>query len=69
MSRNEIAGNTILPEDQRDFQRRLIATLEELEVVYAIGGSIAAMMYSEPRLTIDVDLMVAASLNKLNLTL
>ena len=53
-------GNPISPEDQRDFNRRLIATLEALGVVYAIGGSVAAMMYSEPRLTIDVDLMVAA---------
>ena len=44
-------GNPISPEDQRDFNRRLIATLEELGVVYAIGGSVAAMMYSEPRLT------------------
>jgi hypothetical protein len=59
-------GNPILPEDQREFNRRLIATLEELDVVYAIGGSVAAMMYSEPRLTIDVDLMVTAPLNKLN---
>ena len=59
-------GNPISPEDQRDFNRRLIATLEELGVVYAVGGSVAAMMYSEPRLTIDVDIMVAAPLNQLS---
>ena len=59
-------GNPISPEDQRDFNRRLIATLEELGVVYAVGGSVAAMMYSEPRLTIDVDVMVAAPLNQLS---
>lgn len=59
-------GNPISPEDQRDFNRRLITTLEQLDVVYAIGGSVAAMMYSEPRLTIDVDLMVTAPLSKLN---
>jgi hypothetical protein len=58
-------GNPISPEDQRDFNRRLIATLEELDVVYAIGGSVAAMMYSEPRLTIDVDVMIDAPLPKL----
>src|SRR3972149_974623 len=59
-------GNPISPEDQRDFNRRLIATLEELGVLYAVGGSVAAMMYSEPRLTIDVDVMVAAPLNQLS---
>ena len=59
-------GNPISPGDQRDFNRRLIATLEELGVVYAIGGSVAAMMYSEPRLTIDVDVMIAAPLNQLS---
>jgi GDP-D-mannose dehydratase len=53
-------GKPIAPEDQRDFNRRLMTTLEELGVVYAIGGSVAAMMYSQPRLTIDVDVMVAA---------
>jgi hypothetical protein len=58
-------GNSISPEDQRDFNRRLIATLEEIGVVYAIGGSVAAMMYSEPRLTIDVDVMIDASLPQL----
>jgi hypothetical protein len=59
-------GNPISPEDQRDFNRRLIATLEALGVAYAIGGSVAAMMYSEPRFTIDVDLMVSAPLDQLN---
>lgn len=59
-------GKPIAPEDQRDFNRRLMATLEELGVVYAIGGSVAAMMYSQPRLTIDVDVMVAAPLRQLS---
>lgn len=35
-------------------------------MTYAIGGSVAAMMYSEPRFTIDVDLMVSAPLPQLN---
>lgn len=58
-------GNPILPDDQRGFNRRLIDTLEQLGVVYAIGGSVAAMIYSEPRLTIDVDLLIDAPLEKL----
>ena len=59
-------GEPIALEDQRDFNRRLMATLEELGVMYAIGGSVAAMMYSQPRLTIDVDVMVAAPLRQLS---
>jgi hypothetical protein len=59
-------GNAISPDDQRDFNLRLITTLEALGVGYAIGGSVAAMMYSAPRFTIDVDLMVSAPLDQLH---
>ncbi len=59
-------GNPISPDDQRAFNLRLFTTLEALGVTYAIGGSVAAMMYSEPRFTIDVDLMVSAPLKQLN---
>ena len=59
-------GNPISPDDQRAFNLRLFTTLESLRVTYAIGGSVAAMMYSEPRFTIDVDLMVSAPLQQLN---
>ena len=59
-------GNPISPDDQRAFNLRLFTTLESLGVTYAIGGSVAAMMYSEPRFTIDVDLMVSAPLQQLN---
>ncbi len=58
--------NLIPPDDLRSFNRRLIDALEKLGVVYAIGGSVAAMIYSEPRLTIDVDLMIAAPLDKIS---
>jgi hypothetical protein len=56
----------IPPDDLRSFNQRLIDALERLGIGYAIGGSVAAMIYSEPRLTIDVDLMIAASLDKLS---
>ena len=59
-------GNPISPDDQRAFNLRLVTTLEALGVTYAIGGSVAAMMYSAPRLTIDLDLMVSAPLKQLN---
>lgn len=51
-------GNPILLDDQREFNRRLIEALERLGLIYAIGGSVAAMVYSEPRLTIDIDFML-----------
>lgn len=59
-------GKPISPEDQRGFNRQLVATLEDLGMVYAIGGSVAAMMYSQPRLTIDVDLMIVAPLRQIS---
>ncbi len=61
-----MTDNPISPDDQRAFNLRLISTLEALGVTYAIGGSVAAMMYSEPRFTIDVDLMVSAPLQQIN---
>lgn len=46
------------PEDLEAFSRHVVALLDEQGIAYAIGGSLAAMEYSEPRLSIDVDLMV-----------
>ncbi|MBI3359563.1 MAG: hypothetical protein HY023_00445 [Chloroflexi bacterium] len=34
--------------------------LEQLGIEYAIGGSVAAMEYSAPRFTVDIDLMLTA---------
>ena len=51
--------------DPQPFNRWLIALLESRETRYAIGGSVAAMAYSEPRFTIDVDLMVELNLSDL----
>lgn len=48
------------PENQRSFVVRVVQTLEKLHIQYAIGGSLAAMVYSAPRLTVDVDIMVLA---------
>lgn len=52
--------------DQRLFNQRIIQTLEEMGAVYAIGGSVASMSYSnEARFTIDIDMMLADDLNLL----
>jgi hypothetical protein len=53
-------GESISPDELRGFNRRLIEMLEKLGIAYAIGGSVAAMMYSEPRVTIDIDVMLDA---------
>lgn len=54
--------------DSREFNARLFAALESLQITYAIGGSVAAMCYSvAPRLTQDVDVMVDLDLAQLKL--
>jgi len=46
------------PDDQRVFNERLVTALETLNIPYGIGGSVAAMSYSQTsRLTVDVDVM------------
>ena len=58
-------GDSISLDDQRGFNQRLIGALEKLKLTYAIGGSVATMVYSEPRLTIDIDMMLDASPDEL----
>jgi hypothetical protein len=52
-------------DDQRKFNLRLIDALDRLGIPYAIGGSFAAMAYSEPRLTNDIDVMITADVSAL----
>jgi hypothetical protein len=54
------------PDDQRVFNLRLIDALDRLGISYAIGGSYAAMVYSEPRFTNDIDLMIIADIPELS---
>lgn len=44
---------------QAELLRHLVETLERLGVEYMIGGSHASVYYGEPRLTRDVDVIVA----------
>ena len=48
------------PKDReiREFLAYLIETLERLQIPYMIVGGFAAILYGEPRLTIDVDIVV-----------
>ena len=41
-----------------DLLQHLVSALEELELPYALAGSIASMAYGEPRATLDIDVVV-----------
>ena len=41
-----------------DLLRHLVSVLEDLDLPYALAGSIASMAYGEPRATLDIDVVV-----------
>jgi len=41
-----------------DLLRHLVTVLEELDLPYALAGSIASMAYGEPRATLNIDVVV-----------
>ena len=43
---------------QREFFEKVLRDLESLQIPYMVTGSIASMMYGEPRLTIDLDVVI-----------
>lgn len=45
--------------EQADLLRRLIESLEEMDIAYMVVGSFASSAYGEPRLTQDIDAVVA----------
>ena len=50
---------SIVPElTYTDFVRMIVDALEEAEIAYLIGGSLAAWAYGEPRTTQDVDIVI-----------
>lgn len=48
-----------------DLLRRVVVVLDELDIPYALGGSLASSIIGEPRTTVDIDLAVALSLDDL----
>ena len=44
--------------EQVDVLRRAIEVLEQLNITYMVGGSIACSVYGEPRATLDIDVVV-----------
>jgi hypothetical protein len=43
---------------QQEFFERVLLTLESLDIPYMVTGSVGAMLYGEPRLTNDMDVVV-----------
>lgn len=46
------------PQELSQFFTSIIAVLEQLQLPYMVAGGFAAIFYGEPRLTIDVDIVV-----------
>jgi hypothetical protein len=46
------------PNELNAFLAHAIATLERLDIPYMVVGGFAAILYGEPRLTLDVDIVV-----------
>jgi hypothetical protein len=53
----------IEPEFNR-FLRSIVETLEQLGLIYGIGGSVASSLYGEARSTLDVDISVVLPLDR-----
>jgi len=50
-----------------DFFKKVIGSLESLEIPYFVTGSFASSWFGEPRLTFDVDVVVVIPLSKAEL--
>lgn len=48
----------VSPQELNDFFATTVQTLERLQIPYMVAGGFAAIFYGEPRLTIDIDLVV-----------
>ena len=49
---------SVQPNELRSFFGYVISVLERLNIPYMVVGGFAAIFYGEPRLTIDVDIVV-----------
>ncbi len=48
----------VSPQELSDFFAVVVQTLETLQLPYMVAGGFAAIFYGEPRLTIDIDIVV-----------
>jgi len=52
--------------EQDELLRRVVETLESLDLPYLITGSIATILYGEPRFTNDIDVVVQLTPNRID---
>lgn len=52
--------------EQDELLRRIVETLESLDLPYLITGSIATILYGEPRFTNDIDVVVQLPAKRIN---
>ncbi|MGB5296849.1 MAG: hypothetical protein WBP34_18055, partial [Thermoanaerobaculia bacterium] len=50
--------------EQDELLRRTVETLERLDLTYLVTGSMASILYGEPRFTNDIDIVVQLSPNR-----
>lgn len=50
--------------EQDELLRRVVETLEQLELDYLVSGSMATILYGEPRFTNDIDIVVQLRLEQ-----
>ena len=50
--------------EQGELLRRVVDTLERLHLTYLVTGSIATILYGEPRFTNDIDVVVQLPLDR-----
>lgn len=50
--------NPTSPQELNEFFEYVIDTLEFLEIPYMVVGGFAAIFYGEPRLTLDIDILL-----------
>jgi len=51
---------------QQKFFEKVLRALDRLEIPYMIGGSVGAMLYGEPRMTNDMDVVIELPLRKIS---
>lgn len=55
----------MITSDFKSFLRSIVETLDQLGLLYAIGGSVASSIYGEARSTLDVDISVILPLEQI----
>ena len=50
--------------NQQQFFTKVLKTLDKLHIPYMISGSVGAMLYGEPRMTNDIDIIVEMEIKK-----